>query len=305
MDINRFKQKSDDLDVPLPRPSAFTRPITEVVEPPVTVQPAQIHRPSTYMSRGTKTSSQSLSQQAESQSSLPSAGSGALAAEPQIVSIQISFPKLKLPDVGRYSKQLIRLVLKMEAYARQRLVSVPRVWYRRLALVAATLAVLMLVGGVGLKVKSFVANRDATAAASAVNAAAAKAKTTAARATPNFTPLAPENPASGGTSQTRYDGTHNVYSFSDTLNNTAIIVSQQPIPANFNSAAAAVTKVAASLDATEPVPISSGTAMVATDTKANSQTVVFTKDNLLVFIQSPFTHSSAEWEAYINGLKAQ
>jgi hypothetical protein len=213
-------------------------------------------------------------------------------SDTQMVSIQINLPKLKLAPVKRAITAVGQGVGR-----------VPRVYYRRLALAAAVVAVLMVSGVVGLKVKGHLADAAATKAAKSV---ALKAAT--ANAKPSFTPLAPadsKNAAANGTPQVAYDGKRNTYSFTDTVQGQAIVVSQQPIPSQYKSAAAAVADVAAKLSAKTGVATSAGTAFIASDAKSNSQQLVFTKNNLLVFIQSPFSHSSDLWKAYINNLQTQ
>jgi hypothetical protein len=225
------------------------------------------------------------------------------APEPaSVVSIQINLPKLQLTGV----KKLATKVSRPARVVGRGITRAGRVHRKRLALSAAAVAVLMLSVDVVLQQRQTAAHKSATTAANTVLAASAKAQTTPVK--PAFTPLAPvdsTNNGAHGTPQVAYDAKRNTYSFTDTIKGNAIVVSQQPIPTTYKTAVDAVSKIAVSLKATEAVNASSGTGYIATDPKSHAQTVVFSKNNLLVFVQSPFTHASAEWQTYINGLKTQ
>ncbi len=210
---------------------------------------------------------------------------------PSVISIQINLPKLALPNVKTSLKQQTSRLSQAQR--------------RRLKLGAAIIATLMLVSSVGLAAQHFLAHRSAVAAAKATLAKSAAASTAA---KPTFQPLAPVDSTNNGihgTPQVAYDGKRNTYSFTDTLAGQAIVVSQQPIPATYKTAVDAVSKIAVSLKASQTLATSSGAAFIANDAKSNAQTIVFSKNNLLVFVQSPFAHTSDQWQAYINGLQTQ
>jgi cytoskeletal protein RodZ len=219
-----------------------------------------------------------------------------------VVSIQINLPKLQLTSV----KKLVTKTTRPALAVAHKISGAGRIHRRRLALSAAAVTVLMLSGGVVLQQRQAAAHKSATAAANNVLAASAKAQ--AAPVKPAFTPLAPvdsTNNAVHGTPQVAYDAKRNTYSFTDTIKGNAIVVSQQPIPATYKTAVDAVSKIAVSLKANQAITTNGGTAFIATDPKSNAQTVVFSKNNLLVFVQSPFTHVTTDWQSYINSLKTQ
>jgi len=121
---------------------------------------------------------------------------------------------------------------------------------------------------------------------------------------PDFSPVAPAseatllNPGHGAI----FDGVKDTYSYEDKLDNVEIIVSEQPIPSNFSSAKVALLSIAKSINAATLLVTKSSTGYLATDTVSNQQTVVYTLDNLLIFIQSPFTHPTSAWIGYLNSL---
>ncbi len=123
---------------------------------------------------------------------------------------------------------------------------------------------------------------------------------------PTFKPVAPKskpNLAQGSSQATSFDGKLDSYSFTDSLNGVPLTVSQQPIPATFSSASQALSSVAKSMNAKTIIPTSSGLpAYEVFNANTSIQSLVFTMNNLLIFIQSNFQHSNAEWTNYINSL---
>ncbi len=125
-------------------------------------------------------------------------------------------------------------------------------------------------------------------------------------AQPTFAPVAPKDKAglaAGEAGKTTFDGSRNTYSYQDTLGNVPLIVSQQPIPAKFNTSQEAVSSAAQSLGAKTTFATHYGKVYMFTSTKSNAQMLVLSVNSLLVFIQSSFTHSTADYTTYINNLK--
>ena len=84
----------------------------------------------------------------------------------------------------------------------------------------------------------------------------------------------------------------------------AFTVSQQPLPSGSASPQAAIDKIAKAIGGTTTVKVPNGTkGYISGDVKSGNQVIVFTVHNLLVFIQSPFSHPPADWELYIATLK--
>ncbi len=99
-----------------------------------------------------------------------------------------------------------------------------------------------------------------------------------------------------------YDPSKKVASFQDTIGPVNITVSQQALPENFKAQPDdEVKKLAESFSANEVITESNPKAYVGTSVKG-PQTVIFHKNNLLVFIQSDRSVDKSEWAAYITRL---
>lgn len=128
---------------------------------------------------------------------------------------------------------------------------------------------------------------------------------TAAAAVQTFTPVFPKDKPelASDPDKTAYDSTRGVYSYSDSLLGTSLIVSQQAMPSSMGSPEQAIPKVAASMGAKDPLAVAGGLAYMSTDPKTGSQVIVTSAKGLLIFIQSPFRHSAADWKNYIESLR--
>ncbi len=103
-----------------------------------------------------------------------------------------------------------------------------------------------------------------------------------------------------------YDGVKNSYSFSDSISGNGFTVSQQPIPPQFSDGQTAVDSIAPTLNkGVTPVNLKpiTGPAYLSTNPKYDSQTVVASIRNLLIFIQSSHAFKPVEWENYLNTLQ--
>lgn len=212
------------------------------------------------------------------------------AKEPAGVSIQINLPQIRLPklkiaDAKQYVWPHLQIANQKLRQNRNYFIAGASV----LVLVVSTFA-----GGAYIK-------RSADARKAAKAAAAVTQKAKAVKTKPEFEPVT--SGAAAEPAKSAYDSTKGVYSFADKVAGKDVIVSQQPVPEQFKSAFDAVNDIAESLKAGQSTAINGGTAYIATDEQAGAQTVVFSKNNLLIFIQSPFKHSQAQWQAYINSLK--
>lgn len=93
-----------------------------------------------------------------------------------------------------------------------------------------------------------------------------------------------------------------VFAYSDHLDNVPISVSQQPLPETFkNDAANKVAEVAQKFNATDKLDIEDTTAYIGTSSKG-PQSVIFTKNNLLIMIKSEKKINGASWISYIKQL---
>jgi hypothetical protein len=234
--------------------------------------------------------------------SVPAAPKLASQPAPQNVSIEIKLPAFKLPNLEPATKAAKQAFAKACVAAKDAVSNIPRQYPRKVVVGAIVFAVLLAGTGAGLKTKDVLAERHAVAAAKAITDKAKLAATS-----PAFTPITPAKDTATATTSTKtqiaFDATRNVYSFSDSFKGNNLVVSQQPIPDKFKSGAEAVNSIAASLSAKQSTPVDGGVAYIASDAKSGSQTVVFTKNDLLIFIQSPFRHDASDWKTYIDTFK--
>ncbi|MDB5186189.1 MAG: hypothetical protein JWL85_712 [Candidatus Saccharibacteria bacterium] len=183
------------------------------------------------------------------------------------VSINVSVPQVRLPKL-----KLSRMQLRIGIAA----------------------VVVIAVGGVGAKVIPGVVNKDKPQVAGATDMPKE----------PDFKTVLPE----GKKDQTKdgrvgYDPKRRVVSFADTLDNTEITVSQQPLPEAFKKDPdAEVKKVAEGFAANEVINESSPKAYLGTSEKG-PQSVVFHKNGLLVFIYSTRQVEKSAWAEYITKLQ--
>jgi hypothetical protein len=172
--------------------------------------------------------------------------------------------------------------------------------YRRLAIRVGLIVVLLAASlGVYKLISGVLEAKPKLATGSHQSGAATSVK-------PPFTPVAPKDKpelAQGGSDKTAYDGNRDVYSYTDSLLGTSLTVSQQVRPPNFASAQQAVSQVAKSAGAREPIQFKDGTAYLSTDAKTGAQTIIASVKELLIFIQSPYRHSAQDWQAYLDSLQ--
>jgi hypothetical protein len=94
-----------------------------------------------------------------------------------------------------------------------------------------------------------------------------------------------------------------VYAYDDILKDVVISVSQQPLPDSFKKDPdASVAEFAKQNSYSQKLKAGDVTAYVGTNAKG-PQSVVFTKDNLLIFIKSQDKISDKAWIRYISALK--
>lgn len=232
---------------------------------------------------------------------------------PANISINISLPQLNLGGLKTIALKLrmasvagINLAKPYCVVAAKKVYSVAsKMPASRLAPALGALTVVSLLGFGGLQL----VHRHQLANANALSAAATKKLATVATTKPGFKPVIPASKtelAAGKAGQTAFDTKRDTYSYNDTLKGQALVVSQQPLPANFKSNKDALANISKALNATQAVVTSAGaTGYIATDTKSNSQTVVFALNDKLIFIRSPFSHPTTDWQVYLSTLKQQ
>lgn len=106
----------------------------------------------------------------------------------------------------------------------------------------------------------------------------------------------------GGWQRVSPEGSDPVFSYNDTVEEVAISVSQQPLPASFvGNVAAEVKRLADSYSATTVIE-AGGTDVYIGRSARGPQSVIFAKNDTLVLIKSQETISQDEWVVYINNL---
>lgn len=122
--------------------------------------------------------------------------------------------------------------------------------------------------------------------------------------TPKFATLLPAGKtieSLGGWTRVSPETSEPVFAYKDTLDNTPIIVSQQPLPSSFTDSKEDITELARQYNATERLPFAGGTAFVGTSAKG-PQSVIATKNNLLILIKSTVKHTDDSWVQYLSTL---
>ena len=93
-----------------------------------------------------------------------------------------------------------------------------------------------------------------------------------------------------------------VFAYTDTLSGVSISVSEQPLPDSFKTdTAKQVASLASSYSATDSVDASGTKVYIGTNTKG-PQSVILTKNNLLILIKSEAKIADNAWAGYISQL---
>lgn len=101
----------------------------------------------------------------------------------------------------------------------------------------------------------------------------------------------------------RFDAERKVVNYKDSIGGVAITVSQQPLPEAFRQDTdSKVKKMAEGFSATKTIATANPTAYIGSSEKG-PQTVIFSKKDLLVFIQSAKKIDDHDWAEYITNLK--
>lgn len=95
-----------------------------------------------------------------------------------------------------------------------------------------------------------------------------------------------------------------VYAYNDEINDIAISVSEQPLPAEFKSnPTSQVAELAKGYNATTKLKAGDTQLFLGTSSKG-PQSVIFTKEGVLVLIKSEKTIADASWSAYVKSLSS-
>lgn len=157
--------------------------------------------------------------------------------------------------------------------------------------VTAIILAVVVVGSIGMSM-----NGDA-------NSAKVAGDNTVNQTDPEFDTLLPNNETTQADSAIAYDEQRKVANYTDTIDSTKITVSQQPLPERFTvNQAVELEKFAKEINASQEIQ--------AGDTKAYAgvsiqgpQTLVFIKNDLLVFVKADTELPTGAWIAYIESLE--
>ena len=122
---------------------------------------------------------------------------------------------------------------------------------------------------------------------------------------PTFSSVTPRNTdikALGGWQKLTPPDGSSVYIYSDTIDGIAVSVSQQSLPKSFKTnVAAKVAEMAKGYNATTEIPAHGTKAYIGTSGDG-PQSVLFTKNDVLILIKSRAVVANDSWSAYINSL---
>lgn len=117
---------------------------------------------------------------------------------------------------------------------------------------------------------------------------------------PDFATVYAAGPAA---TELRYDETKKVASYNDTLTGVPITISQQPLPSGFKTdPSGEVAKLATQINANEKISTVDTVAYSGLSIKG-PQTVVFVKNDLLIFIIAQKKIETLDWIKYIESIK--
>lgn len=105
----------------------------------------------------------------------------------------------------------------------------------------------------------------------------------------------------GGWQQLKTPNGTAVSVYTDTIDNVPISVSQQPLPESIKQAGDGIEKLAKNYNATDTINAKGTKVYIGTSAKG-PQSVIFTKDSLLVLIKAQKNISNKAWAKYIASL---
>jgi hypothetical protein len=209
---------------------------------------------------------------------------------PQDIEIRLSLPKLRLPPRERIAAAGRAVADKARANT-------------RVVLVVAGIAVLVL--GV-LSIKAF-GGPDSKQAATGKGAGGKTAVLSNQSEAPEFDTLLPVGKTIeelGGWGRVSPPDRDPVFAYSDTLADSHIVVSQQPMPNDYaNDPKAGAAKIAKQFNAGKQLTTTEGGVVYIASANSGAQSVITTKKNLLIMIRSTAAIGDEIWRSYVYGLE--
>lgn len=127
------------------------------------------------------------------------------------------------------------------------------------------------------------------------------------RGTPNYSTILPSGKSIqqlGGWARVSPPDQNPVYAYADKISGIDVAVSEQPLPPNFqNNTVKQLAQLAKSVGASMKLTGNDGTTIYLGTAPQGPQSVVLSKDNLLVLMKSDSPVPDNQWIAYINSLQ--
>lgn len=127
------------------------------------------------------------------------------------------------------------------------------------------------------------------------------------KGTPSYSTLLPAGKTIsqlGGWTRISPPGKNPVYTYIDKIGTVQINVSEQPLPANFTAdPTTSVAQLAQGFNATNKFMADKSTTVYVASSPQGDQSVILTKNNLLILIKSSATLNNTQWATYISSLQ--
>lgn len=124
--------------------------------------------------------------------------------------------------------------------------------------------------------------------------------------TPRYTTVLPAGKSInqlGGWTRVSPPDRNPVYAFVDKVGTVSLTVSEQPLPANLqHDSDQQISELAQNFSATDKISANGLTAYIGTSAKG-PQSVILTKNNLLILIKSETALTNAQWVTYVSSLQ--
>lgn len=277
MDPKRFKRKKDNIDADI-----WTEWLADG-KPPVEasqeLRQKRVEHANAYVPRAAHKGTSAANEKPKEN---PSGG----------VSIQINIPEFRKPEFTRSKAKLKEWWTLARPYlTRSRVIGA-----------SIVLAVIVLLFGT-LAILRYQNNRHATNSPSSNKQQKAS---NSGKYPPTFQPTVPSAKPELATPDgvhSRFEPTKEVYTFLDTIDGKSFIVSQQHLATTKLAEETAATASKGLGAGVEQFKTGWGTAYEITNTKYNSQTIIFNVHENLLNIRASFALRNDQWTTYINSLQ--
>jgi hypothetical protein len=217
-----------------------------------------------------------------------------------------ALPKLAIfQTLKRTWRKIAVLTSHLYAAVAERILRLPRKTRIRAGLGLAA-ALLLLTGYSIASVKKHpdTSNQIAASQTATANQQVPAAKLT--QGNPDYKTLVPAGKdikQLGGWTRVSPPDKNPVFAYTDMIGSTRISVSEQPLPKNFkNDTAVQIDELAKGFNANEKITASGTTIHLGTSANG-AQSVILTKNNLLILIKSVSPITSNEWVKYVTSLQ--